>query len=200
MRAARRDGGPLWKGGPVQLPTTVMLDGQPLRIKYATTATLLDVIGRGDWWSLIPGLLPAEDAQWINLRLVNNDDDLEMNDVWHCATELGGQLAGTGSWWAATRLLASARNDWLSFDAWCLQHGYDPLNGPLWRISAAMYSIRQAGVVVHGKPDETEAALDRLRADLWMPPLHVAGERWTPQDEAAAWQKSMAAIGASGSG
>lgn len=165
-----------------------------------TTAQLLDIIGHGDWYALIPRLCDAETQEWLFTRLMLHRDALELPDVWECATTLAGKLAGTGSWWAARRLLGTALSDWLTFDGWCLQRGFSPLDQPLWRTSAAMYTMLREQRVVHGKPDATRAAWDKLHRELYDAPRTAprAIARWTPADEADAFRRSMAAITASG--
>jgi hypothetical protein len=164
------------------------------------TADLIRLIGFGDWWSIIPGLCDDQTREWITMRLMLHTETLELADVWKCATDLGGRLAGTGSWWAAYRLLGIALSDWMLFDGWCLKRGYSPLDGPLWRVCAAVYTMAREQRVVSGKPDQTKVAWEKLHTELYAPPKSApkAIARWTPKDEAAAFAQSMRAISASG--
>lgn len=194
---------PLWQDGPVTLPARVSIDGHTFTVGtdgMPPTARLLDIIGHGDWWALIPGLCDQDTTGWLTWRLMLHQDRFELVDVWSAATELGGKLAGTGSWWAATRLLGTALGDWLSFDGWCLRHGYSPLDGPLWRISAAVYSMMRERRVVPGKPDQTVTAFERLHREIFDAPPGAPRSvpLWTPADEAAAFRRAMAAIGPGG--
>lgn len=165
-----------------------------------TTAQLADIIGHGDWYALIPGLCDEDARTHLMARVMLHTENLELADIWACATELGGRLAGTGSWWAATRLLGHALADWTLFDGWCIKHGYDPLAGPLWRICSAVYEMLREQRVVSGKPDATRTAWEQLHRDIYDPPASAPRSvpMWTPDDEAAAFRKSMAAIGATG--
>jgi hypothetical protein len=164
------------------------------------TADLIRLIAFGDWWGLVPGLCDSETRDWITTRLMLHTETLELADVWACATGLAGRLAGTGSWWAAYRLLGICVTDWMTFDGWCLKQGFSPLQEPLWRVCTAAYTMLRDQRVVSGNADKTKVAWEKLHAELYDAPkaAPLAIPRWQPSDEAALFRQSMKAISASG--
>lgn len=190
----------LWKDGPVTLPARVSIDGYTFTVgdRAMTTAELIDIIGFGDWWGLIPTLVVEDEARhWLNARMCLHRERFEMVDVWSAATQLGGALSGTGSWWAATRLLGTALSDWMLFDGWCLEKGFSPLDAPLWRTCSAAYQMLRNQRVVPGQRDQTVSAWERLHREIFDAPLNAPRSvpLWSAGDEAAAFRKGMAAIG-----
>lgn len=192
----------LWAGGPVTLPARVAVDGYAFTVGSAPidTAKLIDLIAHGDWFAIIPGMVDEETYSHLITRVMRHTEPLELADLWKAATDLAGRLAGTGSWWAAKRLLGTAVSDWITFDGWCLKRGFSPLDAPLWRVTSAMYTMMRDQHVVHGKPDQTTLAWEKLHAQLWMAPATAPRSvpLWTPADEAAAFARSMAALGPGG--
>lgn len=164
------------------------------------TPDLIQLIAFGDWWAIIPGLCDDETKEWLLTRLMLHTETLELADVWKCATDLAGRMAGTGSWWAAHRLLGVAVADWMTFDGWCIKRGFSPLDAPLWRVCAAIYTMLRDQRVVSGSADKTKIAWEKLHAELYDAPRGApkAIPRWQPKDEAALFAQSMRAISASG--
>lgn len=162
----------LWPGGPVELPLILRLDGEDLTIPAVPTPQLLHMLATRSWWQLVPNHLPMGQLAHVARRLHDNDDPLDMEDLWHPTVEIMTRLAGlmdqhgTINPWPGTRLAASAVVQWPLFIAWCATHGLDPAAAPLWRVMGGIYAwLRES---MSGRD------LAKLEQDIWAPPPYVA--------------------------
>lgn len=169
--------GVLWSGGPARLPVWVELDGRRYRLRRASTVYLLDVISAGNWLAIFPGLLDPQDYAEVAGRVMHPDDDADYQELHDIGTTTGALLAGAvwpgvgPSWPGAVRLLATARARWLEFDGRWAGRGFDPLAGPLWRITGAVWDrllTARVNAAAAGKSDQEVRALEQ---EVWHHPL-----------------------------
>lgn len=175
----------MWETGPATLAATVELDGQYYTLGEASTAELFAMISSGNWLAIVPGLLDDADTAALASRVNDLDDPLDYADLYALATEAGARLAGalysptdngtpTPNWSGAVRLLATVASRWLKFDGWCVAHGFDPLAGPLWRITSAAYRMLREGWEEGADPRRKAMDLARLDTQIWLTPMSVA--------------------------
>lgn len=152
----------------------------------------------GAWWTLIPGQLPTAQADRLYRRLLDRDDDHDLDDLETVATTVLRTIAGT-DWDAACRLAAAACGNWMLFDGWCFTHGVDPLDQHISRVVAAVYTWRRAMC-------SKESDLARLDAEVWSPrhltvtgkPVDPIPPAWDDDREAAAFADMLGTFGARG--
>lgn len=172
----------MWATGPATLPATVELDGQVYTLREASTAELFGWIAAGNWLAIFPGLLDDADAEALARRINSLDDPTDYADLYEVATVAAARLAGAiwsatdksepaPSWPGALRLLHTAAARWVKFEGWCVSHGYEPLAGPLWRITAAAYQWLYERWDATSDPKRKAVDLQRLDTSIWLTPL-----------------------------
>lgn len=195
--------GELWPGGPAVLPATVAVDGVEYVLEERTTLALLHIVASGNWLDIVPGMLSAADQHALTVRVTDPDDPLDYRDLFEVASVAGARLAGAihtpGSgpgvpvWMGAVRLLRTVVVKWLAFDGWCLTQGYTPLEGPLWRITAASYRwLRDARSDPGADPKRLALALAQLDAEIWAAPGKAATAAAAPQPHTADAERAAA--------
>lgn len=143
----------LWPGGPIELPHAFSVDDVEMTLPEIPVRDQLWWLASGNWPALYPSSVLGAAAEPILRRFVDDDDDgMDYEHLWECATLLFGHLAGLATpedgesgWWPAMRLASTALYAWPQYSAWCAEHGADPLGGPLWRVIATIYSWLRVG-------------------------------------------------------
>lgn len=186
----------LWPGGPITLPHTFAHDGVEVVIPEQKPADLLYWLSSGQWWQLYPNAADQETLLPLKTRLFDPDDHLDMIHLHDVGTTLFGRLTGmaptTGTgWWPSVRLAHIAITQWPLFNAWCVQHGVDPLAGTLMSTTGAIYAWIRDGL----GPEQ----LAKFEQELWSTPARASAPsvpieelpEHVRQDEAGAFLAAM---------
>lgn len=177
--------GPLWPGGPGELPAVVELCGQRYTVPAVPGMRLAWAVAR--FVPIIPDLLDQDQRSEVHLRLRHVTDPLDRIDTEQATVSLVADLAGidigVNGWRAAVRLCSALLADWPFASGALLSVGIDPGSAPLWRICSGLYwqFIENPG----SEPDAVKQAKQQLFAPLrseaaWMrevrppPPLNAA--------------------------
>jgi len=184
--------------GPVDggyLPFTV--DGRPYALDVPHDGRLLaGWAADGRWIELVPGCLHPDYAREFTDRLVHPTDPLGLRACHQIALGLAEEVYGV-PWWAAARLCVTAREGWRYFGAWCVQHGVNLSGEPAHRVVSAALAWIASRV-----EDEKEAR--KVENDIFLPPKPTGKRRmkaapgFSPQEQAAAFEAAMAALGPGG--
>ena len=126
----------------------------------------------GCWWQLWTAGLSDEDQTAMWERMVDPGEGWDLDDYEDVALAVLGAVVGCG-FWPAWRLLGWARSAWMAFDGWAVEHGFDPLNAPVYRVVNAAYSLRVQSC-------EKDGDKQRLDATLFTPPegKRLSGRYW----------------------
>jgi hypothetical protein len=169
------------------------LDGESFELEPPSGAVLAGCLSRGDWWGIVPGMLPEQQQARLIGRVWDDRDPLDLPDVYAVAVGLVDELVGQ-PYAAALRLCAVAAARWSAFDGWCLAHGFDPQTAPAHRIVSAGRAWLNA-------PAPDEKTWQRIEAQLYAPlPGHTAlaaavPPRWGTEEEEAGFMALAAATG-----
>lgn len=168
--------GPLWPGGPAELPAPVELEGCRYTLPYLPSPRLAWAIARR--CALIPDLLETEDRAEVHRRLRQATDRLEVTDLDRATVATAATLAGidrgVNGWRAAVRLCGTLVADWPHSGGALVGMGIDPASAPLWRVCAGLYHVFVDNP--GAKEDDVKAAKTELYAPLpgepsWMRPV-----------------------------
>lgn len=173
-------GGPLWPGGPVELPASVRLGDESYRVRRLDRWSVLHALAEQQWTRLVPSGLVRADRYRVAVRLYDPGDALDYRHLWQAGTRLGGALAGTlpgeghdpgAGWWPATRIAGNLTAHWLSFDGWCVRRGFDPHAAPVHRLIAAGWQFMLDHRPTEGAgKDEKQISPAAFREKVWTPP------------------------------
>jgi hypothetical protein len=168
--------GPLWPGGPGELPAVVELAGRRYTVPAVPTLRLAWAITR--YIPIIPELLEQDARAEVHRRFRHVTDPLDRSDTDEATValvaELAGVAPGVNGWRAAVRLCASLLGDWAYAAGALMSAGVDPASAPLWRVCAGMYwqFIESPGA----DPEQVKASRTALfsplpREPTWMRPV-----------------------------
>src|SRR5690606_28577626 len=148
------------------------------------TRTWLDALALeppGCWLALIPLQLSEAASERLWSRLLDAEDEFDLDDLETVATDVLGRAVGM-DFWAATRLAATVYSNWLVFDGWSYTRGLDPLAEPIGRVLSGCYAWR-------AQQCEKEADITRLNHQIWSgpPATTAAGHRRGAEEAVPAW-------------
>jgi hypothetical protein len=182
-------------GLPAAAPLEFVVDGDVYELPALPSRVWLNalVLARpGCWIQIVPTQLAGDGPQRLSRRLVDVDDDLQLDDIEHIAETVITQACGI-DFPAALQLAATAYSSWLVFDGWCTSRGFDPESSPISRVLAAVYHWRRSLCQEKGE-------LARLENEVWqLPPSTTVTGRprdatpagWDDETEAAGFMTAM---------
>lgn len=189
-------------GLPADLPIRFHVDNQPYELPDVPTRVWLETLPvqpPGCWWNLIPARL--DHAETLYGRLLDPDDDLDLDRLEHVAEQVLGAVCGL-DFHAACRLAAMVYGNWLVFDGYCTTVGFRPLHEPISRVLAAAYTWRRSLC-------SKEAEIARLDSEIWAPPppetasgaaRDAVPPSWSDEREADAFASAMSMLTTAGRG
>lgn len=190
----------LWGGGG---EITFRLEGDPYTICLPEDGR--ETVGwaaMGNWPSILPGALCEESSARLYRLLTDMRGPVGLRACWRTVHHLSVPIYGV-PWWTAQRLAATATENHLQWSAWTVTAGFDPAGQSAHRICAAILAWLQTGIT-----DKKEA--QKLETQLFAPPRPVRSRApggrspgssmpgFTPQEQAASFQKAFAALGGGG--
>src|SRR5690625_306730 len=147
----------------------------------------------GCWWPGLPMGLDQRDRTWMLERMLDSQDDLDLDEVEGLAEQVVGAVCGMNIW-AAHRIAQIIYGNWMAFDGWAASKGFNPLSAPIGRVLSAAYAWRMSHC-------EKKADVNKVEMKVWGPPpgrmasgrlRDAAPVGWTDEAESAAF---MAALG-----
>lgn len=157
--------GPLWPGGPAELPAVIELGGQRYTVPAVPGLRLAWAVTR--FLPIVPELLAPDDRAEVHRRLRQATDLLDREDTVQATVQLVADLAGIDSgvngWRAAVRLCGALVADWPYTAGALMGGGLQPASAPLWQLCAAMY------YQFIDNPGADDAAVKRAKQELFAP-------------------------------
>lgn len=181
---------------PYSGPLEFELGGDIWTIDPPAGPDLVQLAATGNWWGIVPGLLEPAARREAYVRLEDDDDELDLPDLYAAATQVAETWLGH-PWHVAVRLAAAAAHRWTLFDGWCITSGFDPTSEhtDAHRIINAVHAWIRSGCT-------EDKEWRRIEQQLYAPPPGQAGgdadaaPPWAAEEEAALFQQAMGALGA----
>lgn len=183
-------------GLPAPNPVTFTVDAVTYTLDDIPTRDWFEVLTTqrpACWLQILPNRLAGTGPQELAQRVVDDEDDFDIDDMERIAEAVISQACGT-DFEAARNLAISGYSNWMIFDGWCASRGFAPLDEPVSRAIAAVYAWRRSLCVEKGD-------LAKLDAEIFvMPPGTTVSGRprraepagWTDEVEAAGFMSAMA--------
>lgn len=169
--------------GPPGGRTVFRIGDERLTLRRIRPADAVDVALRADWWALVPGLLTEQSFEAVVRALSDPEHPMDIGHVHDAAQRCAVPVYGV-SWWSACTVLRACAGQWVSFEAWCVEQGYDPRSGPAARTVAAGWGWLRSTCA-----DEKD--MERMRAAVFDEPVRpgqVPPERGMDEAEVRAAQ------------
>lgn len=177
------------------------VDGDVYVLPSLPEGLVTEAASRGDWLSLIPGSLEEPGRQRMRQRLGDPSDGFDLLWCVYVAEAVLESVCGV-PWRVMCRLAAGARAQWLMFDGWALQQGFDPRVLSPARFAAAVMAWARASM-------SEEKDWRRFEIQLWRqqprPTLEARLEKLHGEavddsappswDEGALFDRAMASLG-----
>lgn len=161
---------------PERDPIPFTIDGQHFELGHISTRQWLDALAYEPvtcWWLPFMGALPDTAQAGLIHRLQDNADPLDIDDLEKYALTVLEARLGM-DFFAAHRLVAFARSNWLIFDGWMIEKsGVDPLTLPVDRIAHAAYNMQLQGA-------EKDSDHYKINSKIFAPPdgTRASGRDW----------------------
>lgn len=150
---------------PTPLPLAFRVDGEPMVLTDRRTTWWVRALAAeppGCWWQAIPGSLRESDQDRLLHRLLDDDDDFDLDDLESTAELVLTDALGINLW-AGHQIARIVYANWMLFDGWCASHGFDPWAAPIGRVLAAGYTWR-IGLC------EKKSEVSQVDSQVWGPP------------------------------
>jgi len=147
----------------------------------------------GNWFAVLPGCLTGDSEDRFYDLLGDPRGPVSLRVCWRLVHALAKPIYGF-EWWVAGRLAATAEEHWHTFAAWSVTVGFDPGSVAADRLCAGVLAWLSSTC-----KEEKDAR--KLEAQLFAPPKaaprrgRAALPGFSPQEQAAAWQKAFAELG-----
>lgn len=175
-------------------PLTFRLDGEPYTLDVPADGLLVcGWAATGNWYAVVPGCLSEDSQDRFEALLDDPWGPVGLRTCWRLVHGLAKAIYGY-EWWVAQRLAATAEEHWATFAAWSVTVGFDPEQHPAHRVCAGVMAWLSSTC-----KEEKDAR--KLETQLFAPPkvAPAKGRRalpgFTPEEQAAQWQKAFAELG-----
>jgi len=120
-------------------PRAVIIHDEVFHFRARPGMWVIDKLAHNNWWSLIWDNLTPAGQQYVAGRLVDRDDEFDMDHI-NLAVHYLTQEVMDFDYPPAVRLAGGILSDRAAFEAWSILHGFNPENETPRRLLAAMFA------------------------------------------------------------